>query len=229
MYTNKIKYCAAVAVLTIATALCACDDGSGEEIIEITQTGDEANTAATRDLPDDMQKEAESTFRVYVCGAVRLPDVYELPEGVRLVDAVKAAGGFTDDAGYEYLNLAAPLSDGQKIYIPTQKEVEDAIESGEELYASTVNITSNSPGIQTGDSAQNSDGNSKKSDSGKVNINQADKSALMTLPGIGASKADKIIAFRDSNGGFASIEDIMLVDGIKEGMFNKIKDSICVK
>ena len=64
---------------------------------------------------------------------------------------------------------------------------------------------------------------------GLVDINHADRQTLMTLPGIGQSKADKIIAYRDANGGFASIEDIMLVGGIKEGMFNKIKDSICVR
>ena len=61
-----------------------------------------------------------------------------------------------------------------------------------------------------------------------ININTADATTLMTLPGVGQSKADKIIAFRQQNGGFTCIEDIMLVAGIKEGMFNKIKDYICV-
>lgn len=225
MYNNKIKYCAAVAVLTIATALCACDDGSGDEIIAIERTDEDAKAEKmSEDIPEEKD---EAAIRIYVCGAVRLPDVYELPSGVRMVDAVEAAGGFTDDAGYEYLNLAAPLSDGQKVYIPTKSEVEEVIASGD-AYASTVNITSNTPGIQTGESTDNSQNDANNGGSGKVNINSADKTTLMTLPGIGASKADKIIAFRESNGRFASIEDIMLVDGIKEGMFNKIKDSICV-
>ena len=129
-----------------------------------------------------------------------------------------------DDAGYEYLNLAALLSDGEKVYIPTKKEVEDAIAAGDGLYTSTVNITSNSPGIRSADG-----GSEDGSSDGKVNINSADRQTLMTLPGIGASKADKIIAYREANGGFSSIEDIMLVGGIKEGLFNKVKDSICVR
>ena len=102
--------------------------------------------------------------------------------------------------------------------------------AGAQLYGSEVNITSNSPGIHSGseDVAMSGEG-SQNGTGGKVNINSADRQTLMTLPGIGQSKADKIIAYREANGGFSSIEDIMLVGGIKEGMFNKIKESICVR
>jgi competence protein ComEA len=177
-------------------------------------------------------KKTDDKIKVYVCGAVRSPDVYTVDADVRMIDAVNAAGGFSADAAVEYLNLAAGLTDGQKIYIPTNREIEEAMEAGEQLYGSEVNITSNSPGIRSGDAQGVQPGNSASGGAGaddKVNINSADRQTLMTLPGIGQSKADKIIAYREANGGFSTIEDIMLVGGIKEGMFNKIKESICVR
>ena len=138
---------------------------------------------------------------------------------MRVADAVDAAGGFTESAGSSYLNLAAKISDGQKIYIPTVSEIEEALtEDG--VTAAVVNITDTS-----GVAYQDSQGG----DDGLVDINTADRDTLMTLPGIGQSKADKIIAYREANGGFSTIEDIMLGAGIKEGLYNKVKDKICVR
>ena len=226
MNINKIKYSVAVAVIAIATAFCGCG-AKEEEIISL-------ETASSREDSANAVSEAEpvDVIKVYVCGAVNDPDVYTLPPDVRLIDAVNAAGGFTGNAGAEFLNLASALKDGQKVYIPTEEEVREALDSDEGIYGSEVNITSNSPGIQrieNGGVYANGGTVSDISADGLVDINHADRQTLMTLPGIGQSKADKIIAYRDANGGFASIEDIMLVGGIKEGMFNKIKDSICVR
>lgn len=209
----------------IAAAFCGCDDDREEivyrdaDIALAEGSGDEA--ALVREAvesPDPVQ------IRIHVCGAVCRPGVYCLPQDVRMVDAVEAAGGFTDDAGCDYLNLAAALSDGQKVYVPTRDEIESVIGAGAELYAAQVNITSNAPGVITTENVQNT-----QNDDGKVDINSADAQTLMTLPGIGASKADKIIAYREANGGFSCIEDLMLVGGIKEGLFNKVRDSICVR
>ena len=229
MNISKIKYHIAVAAVMTAAAFCGCNS-EAEEMIRLD--GFEAVESSPNDRIENTSKENRSDntsdershelIKVYVCGAVKSPDVYTLPNDVRVVDAVNAAGGFAADAGYEYLNLAAPLSDGQKVYIPTKEEIEEALAEGEELYGKIVNITSNTPGITTGN-------NSPEDGNGKVNINSADKELLMTLPGIGQSKADKIIAYREANGAFSSIEDLMLVGGIKEGLFNKVKDSICVK
>ena len=229
MNIGKIKYCVAVAAVMVATAFCGCDSKE-EEIIEIKSTDmQEEDTAAPKLSEEAATTVSEKTVRVYVCGAVRSPDVYELPASSRMTDAVEAAGGFEKDAAKEYLNLAAILSDGQKVYIPTNTEIEEALAEGMELYGAEVNITTNSPGIKSAGDG-NTDGNPGGTNaSGLVNINQADKSTLMTLPGIGESKADKIIEYRQNNGGFTSIEDIMLVGGIKEGLFNKVKDKICVE
>ncbi len=214
--------------MTIATAFCGCGAKDGE-IMEI-----EPIEATVADEPvkaemEAVHEETSGTIKVYVCGAVKNPDVYTLDAKFRVIDAVNAAGGFAADAGTDYLNLAAALSDGQKIYIPTNAEIEEAVAGGEMLYAAEVNITSNSPGIMSGTGqGSGTDTDASGAAGGLIDINSADKETLMTLPGIGESKADKIIAYREENGGFSSIEDIMLVAGIKEGLFNKVRDRICV-
>ena len=216
----------------IATAFCGCD-ASDDEVVTIDRdiaiaeaSGDEGMVGAAKQTME--KAEPEKKLAVYVCGAVNAPGVYELDACSRIVDAVDAAGGPGPDAGFGYINLAQPVTDGQKVYIPTEKEVRDAIESG--AYTSTVNITSNTPGMETGEGGADQGGsNVGRAEAGElVDINTADAQTLMTLPGIGQSKADKIIAYREANGGFTCIEDIMLVGGIKEGLYNKVKDRICV-
>ncbi len=209
----RIKYCIAVAVAVIATAFCGCGD-DGEEVITFE---DDSRTSV---IKENDHKEEESgkedtpdgEIRVYVCGAVRHPDVYTVSSGSRVKDAVDAAGGLGDDAAGEYVNLAAVLTDGVRVYIPCLDDVKevDITQIDEEKSQKNTSISGNTS-------------------NGKVDINHADQTTLMTLPGIGQSKADKIIAYRESNGAFSSIEDIMLVGGIKEGLFDKVKDRICVR
>ena len=143
-------------------------------------------------------KEAETPkmITVYVCGEVQNPDVYELPQTARIYDAIEAAGGMKETAAKDALNLAEPLVDGQQIKVFSKEEV--ATEATGEKNAADA----------------------------KVNLNTAGKEELMTLPGIGESKAESIISYRESSGGFKSIEDIMLIEGIKEGVFKKIRDKI---
>ena len=224
MKIKKIKYCIAVAALA-ATAFCGCGDDDGIIALETGAPAAQAEEPVPEReaVPEDA---GNAAVKVYVCGAVKNPDVYTLGADLRMIDAVNAAGGFREDAGEEYLNLAAKITDGQKIYIPTVTEIEEAFAENGDTYASIVNITSNSPGIKSVDSAVS--GNGQQSTDGMVNINTASRETLMTIPGIGQSKADLIIAYREENGGFSSIEDIMLVRGIKEGLFNKVKDRICV-
>lgn len=135
---------------------------------------------------------------VYVCGAVEAPGVVFLPGGSRAADALEAAGGFAPDAAEEAVNLAARVSDGEKLYFPTSGEY--AVQSQQE----------------------------EASAAGLVNINTADIAQLCTLPGIGESRAADIIAYRESHGGFAACEDIMQVSGIKESVYNKISGRITV-
>ena len=148
-------------------------------------------------------------IKVYVCGAVQRPDVYEISSDSRIVDAVSAAGGFAIDAYPEAMNLAEKVSDGSRIYVPTKEEV-DAL-------AVVYSDTGSGSGDTTSDWT------------GRVNINTATLEELTTLPGIGDTRARAIIDYREQNGAFGNIEDIMQVTGIKEKSFSKIKDSICVK
>ena len=133
---------------------------------------------------------------VHVCGEVNHPGVYKLEAGSRIYKALEAAGGMTEAAAEEALNHAEILSDGQQLYVPSETECMEE-------------------SAQTG-----------TPDDGKLNINKASKEELMTLSGIGEAKADAIIRYREENGNFKSIEEIMEIEGIKEGVFHKIEDRI---
>lgn len=156
--------------------------------------------------------ERERTCTVHICGAVNLPGVYELPQDSRVVDAVAAGGGFSADADPAACNLAQPVTDGCQIYIMTREESALSAESGR------------SAGVQGNGAA--APGEARQEDGGLVNINTADRELLKTLPGIGDSRADAILAWREENGRFETIEDIMKVSGIKGGAFSKLKDKI---
>lgn len=122
------------------------------------------------------------------------------------MQAVEAAGGFLPDAEEKILNLARKIEDGEQITVWTRAEAEN------------MEITETPQ--------QNTGGTEQASGSGKVNLNTAGKEELMTLSGIGESRADAIIAYREANGPFGSIEEIMNIEGIKGKMFEKIRGSI---
>ena len=143
---------------------------------------------------------------------MQAPGVYELEEGARVCHAVEAAGGFTGKADETYINQAGVLADGMQLYIPTKEEVKQLL-SGESRILTTVNAKSEADA---------------EMQNGLVNINTASEEVLCSLPGIGSERAGRIIKYRNENGPFIVIEDIMKVSGIKEGMFRKMKDKICV-
>ena len=186
--------------------LCFCCIFAGcsreEAFTETTITEQEADG----EIPEEQEEEVtQESICVYVCGQVAYPGVYELKKGDRVYQAIEAAGGFTEAASREYWNQAEILSDGQKIYVPTQEEAQ---RSGSDIAPGTAN--------------------SGKSEDGRVNLNTASKQELMSLSGIGESRAEAIIRYREENGGFQSIEEIKKIEGIKEGIFEKIKNDITV-
>lgn len=140
---------------------------------------------------------------VYLCGAVREPGVYLLPEGSRIFEAVELAGGLLEEADADVVNQAQLLTDGVRVRIPYLGE-----EQEQGVYADDGSISS---GEQDG----------------RININTADKETLMLLPGIGTSRADAILSYREEHHGFSSPEEIMQVSGIKQGAYEKIRDRIC--
>ena len=154
--------------------------------------------------PEETKPSSQASYVVHVCGQVKEPGVYELEPGSRVYQAVEMAGGFGPDAASWYLNLAQEVADGMKIQVPTEEE---ALAWG-----------------NSGGSLSVGQGQTET----KVNLNTADEEQLMTLTGIGESRAADIIRYRQEHGPFERIEDIMNVSGIKEGAFQKIKDSITV-
>ena len=145
--------------------------------------------------------DSKTLIYVYVCGQVQMPGVYRLFEGDRIYQAIDAAGGILSEGDATSLNLAETLRDGQKIYVPSYEEADQWVET---------------------------EAMTEQTESGMVNINQASKEVLMTLSGIGESKAEAIIRYRDEQGLFHSIEELMNVPGIKEGTYLKIKDRISI-
>lgn len=149
-------------------------------------------------LEEETDIQPEESIYVHVCGEVNSPGVYELPTGSRVYAAIEAAGGITEKAAAS-LNQAEKLSDGQQIYVPSGEEAESRAWYGQ---------------------------GADEADDGKVNLNTAAKEELMTLSGIGEVKAEAIIRYREENGGFSSIEELKEIEGIKDGVFNKVKDKI---
>ena len=169
------------------------------------------------------EKAEPQTIYVHVCGAVVNPSVYELPAGSRVYEAVQIAGGFTEDADESYVNQAQTLSDGVKLVIPTIEQTQAMVTENSEV--DLVGIVGEQGGVQ--ETAASAQGETASSD-GKININTASEAELCNIPGIGATRAAAIVAYRQEKGGFSSVEDIMNVSGIKEGTYEKIKDSIKV-
>ena len=180
---------------------------------------------AGSDVTGNGQPDDQGSGRVaaYVCGAVVNPGVYELKEGSRLDEYIKAAGGFTEEALTTSENLARFVKDGEKIFIPKlTDDIQPAVDGG----ASNQNGSDGNDGIS--DRRGSDDGDRISGEDELININTASAQLLVTLGGIGEVKAQQIIEYRKANDGFSCIEDIMKVDGIKESVFNKIKDKITV-
>ncbi len=148
-----------------------------------------------------------SLIAVYVSGAVVRPDVYSLPEGSRVKDAIEAAGGFAAGAEREGLNLAAPLADGAQVRVPRAGEA--ALPSSPVLLPTTP-ARASVPG-------------------GRVNLNAASPAELDALPGIGPVLAQRIVDDRVANGPYRTLEDIKRVRGIGDALYEQIKELITVR
>ena len=169
---------------------------------------------------EDSGQDKEKTCYVHVCGAVTHPGVYELPAGSRMYEAIALAGGLTENAAGEGLNQAEKVEDGSRIYVPDKDEYAAGMQNRSE----TSGIVSEVPGGKGGSFAADT----ASVEDGKVNLNTATKEQLMTLSGIGEAKASAIISYRESHGRFQNIEELMQVEGIKDGVFRKVKDQIKV-
>ncbi|MDU7885612.1 MAG: ComEA family DNA-binding protein [Clostridium perfringens] len=187
---------------------------------------EESNSKEEKDKGIESEKEEKETILdeekivVEIKGEVKKPNVYELKNGSRIYELIEEAGGPTDEADLSNINRALYLSDGQCIVI---KNIND-VESEEANLNESLNaeVTNSIPTNSSGDKGE-------KNESSVININTASKETLMTLNGIGESKAQAIIDYRDEIGGFKSIDDITKVSGIGEKTLEKIKDKISIK
>lgn len=200
MHRNRIKMICFTIGFMLTVLLAGCSGKQDARTVELSEAKEGSVAEEKEEETEESAIEENEDIYVHVCGEVNQPGVYCLPAGSRLYEAIEAAGGLKEGAAAESLNQAQEAQDGQQIYVPS---IEEPLKEG--VY-------------DEGEQAEASDG--------KINLNTAAKEQLITLTGIGEAKAAAIIRYREENGGFQSIEELMEVEGIKEGVFNKIKDQI---
>lgn len=173
------------------------DDMTGEG-----ETGQQAEQAADLDGNTAPDKQEHALIPVYLVGAVRIPGIYEVTPGIYLYQLIEMAGGLTENAATEAVNLAMAITENGLIDIPTQAEVDQN---------PGVTDLGMSPG---------------ETETAMININDADSAALETLPGVGPATAKAILDYREKNGPFEHLEDLMNIPGIKQSRFESLQDYI---
>ncbi len=204
---KKIVTCCIVITVVFGVLFYGCQANQIEKIEEKEETLADSAGETNREV-GEAGAEGVGALQpcVFVCGQVKEAGVYRLVAGSRIIDAISAAGGFTEQAAKEYWNLAEPVTDGQKIYVP---DLTEAVSRPADTQAG------NSSGTVAPD--------------GKLDINLATRAELLALPGIGEKRADDILAYRDKNGPFSRMEDIQKVSGIKGSVYEKIRGLITVR
>jgi len=235
LYKSHIIILAAVAILCF---------GIGTQFGRYTQGNAQADAALLIPLPESeppitpvaaaqpVVEEPEPPpppLAVHVKGAVERPGLYELPQGSRVDDALKAAG-LTADANVDIINLAAHLTDGMEVIVTFHVEGKET--DWQALVEKTVvsaNADVETAAAETGAGSGSSASSAAAKVNTIVNINTASLSALQTLSGIGPVKAQAIISYREQHGPFQKIDDIKKVSGIGQATYDSIKDRITVE
>ncbi|MDQ0222134.1 helix-hairpin-helix domain-containing protein [Streptococcus moroccensis] len=155
---------------------------------------------------EDKRTEAEQVIMVDVKGAVQKPGLYSMKLGDRLADAIAKAGGLTEEADGNSINLAQKLSDEAVVYIASQ---------GEDISVITSSVSTK-------------EGQSEEKGSSLINLNTASLAELQTISGIGAKRAQDIIDYREANGGFKTVDDLKKVSGIGDKTIEKLRDYVSV-
>lgn len=191
---------------------------------EIELTSDlslEIKEEVTEEIPK------EEKIKVDIKGAVKNPGVYEINSNGRVADAIAISGGLTNDADTSIINLSKNLTDEMVIIIYTKEEVEEMLKGSTSIkYIEKECICPKIENDACIDNVIDNKPDTNTSNEQKVSLNSATIDELMQLPGIGEVKAKAIIAYREENGGFKSIEELLEVNGIGESTFNKIKDQL---
>lgn len=202
---NKVKKQIILLGIVVLMMLVGCTGCKKQSYLE-TQSDLQEEHTKSADTTEEKKQQTEQVTEIYVQidGAVKKPGVYTFSEESRVYELIEAAGGLLPEAYDLGINQAKRLADGEKIYVYTKEEIEN--------------------GAGTTDT-QNPKG---QTDDGKVNINTASVEELMTLSGIGETRAKDIIAYRNAHGAFSLPEDLKNVSGIGDSTYNKIADAIIV-
>lgn len=172
----------------------------------------------------------EQTYKVDIKGEINNPGIYTLKENSRVIDVIEMAGGLTENANTSVINLSKKISDEMVIIIYSNTQVQDFEKTKEMEKVTQEKCNQPDENALKNDACitNTNPGNESSPISDKISINTATKEELMTLPGIGESKANDIISYREKSGPFESIEDIMKVSGIGENIYAQIKENITV-
>lgn len=217
---GRVFYFPKTVVVLLAGILCAGLVVGGyfllpqTEVVTVTALPAPTVTTTSASMPEPTP--GQVFWEIYIVGAVVNPGIYALEEGALVHDAVEAAGGLLETANPETINMVQTLTDHLMLQILTEAQ------RVEQERAGSLVLIKDGTEWMGGQAGSETDGGTAE----KININSATKEVLMTLPGIGEARAESIIAYREEYGPFATIEDIMLVSGIKESAFAKIKDRI---
>lgn len=200
--------CISILLVLLFCVGCSTEDGTNVRIKQKTEEASAGSVSGKEKGPEEPSAEAsehtvsQGSITVYVCGGVVRPGIYTVDGSARMMAAVEAAGGMTPEADADALNLAQYMTDGQMIRVPLQGEAQQQEENM---------------------------GEPEAMQDGRIDLNTADAAQLMTIPGVGQSKADAILQYRQEHGKFDKIEDIMQISGIKEASFRKMEPYICVR
>ena len=175
----------------------------------------------------EKQTSSEIYFKVDIKGQVNNPGIYSLKEGSRVIDVIEASGGLTENANTTVINLSKKIEDEMVIIIYSNEEVNNFAKTKEVEKQVIENCIKKDENSLQNDACINQSNEQSNTDNNLININTATQEELMTLSGIGESKAKDIITYRSENA-FTSIEDIKNVPGIGESLFAKIKENITV-
>ena len=182
------------------------------------------NEIITKEV-NEVAKQEEVKLYFDIKGSVKKPGVYEFTQGDRIIDAINKAGGLTKNATTNNLNLSRKLTNEMVIYVFNKNELTttkafEQVNNVAECKCETIEVNNCVD--------KNTNNESTNSETTKININTDSKEKLMTISGIGSSKADAIIEYRTKNGNFKTTEDIINVSGISKTIYDKIKDTITV-
>ena len=224
------------------------EDGKSNQVVEVGKNGTEDGMTGTgvrsgditdnsgTDVGDTTDDDGANTVEIIcdISGAVKMPGIYILNENARLVDLIEAAGGLSSEADIDIINQARYLTDGEKVYIPTRAETEAV--GGEATPGNGPGINTNPTTNPYMENAVNSNGSGgqssgvggSQSNDGRININTATFDELQKIPGVGPVTAEKIITYRESNGGFSATEELKNISGIGEKTYKKMEEYVTV-